>query len=448
MKDPILQAVAASIGRRSLVSPGACVLVAHSGGPDSTALLHVMTRLAPFLKITVQSIHFDHALRPESPADADFARRTAAKLGVRFTMERDAAPPSRQVQSGARRARYAFFRRMAQARGGTLVATGHTMDDSVETSIMWMLRGAGPTAFGGIPARRGMFIRPLIDTRKAHLMDWLEREGITCVTDKTNETDKYLRNRIRRHVIPAMEKVAPAAVDSISRLTALCGQMGRAMEALAENTLNSAVRSRSEKTLTLDPAFSMDAPFVFRSMVYKAAARKAGANPASLLEPHLEALDRLVLTGRLGRKLDLPEGLGVELDHGGLTFGMKGVQQPPMDTIPFGCPLNAGAGGGILSVTPVETYCEAEHLAAMDRTPAEAVFRQRRPGDYLLPANLAGRKKLKKFLIDRKTPASIRGRMPVLASGQEVLWIPGLYIAPSIAAGPGDTALARIVWTL
>ncbi|MDH5510324.1 MAG: tRNA lysidine(34) synthetase TilS [Nitrospinota bacterium] len=448
MNDSILEAVADSIDKYSLIPPGSRVLVAHSGGPDSTALLHIMTRLAPLLGITVESVHFDHALRPESPADADFAERTATALGLNFTRERDPSPPSSQIQSMARSARYAFFHTVAKSQGATHVATGHTLDDSVETSIMWMLRGAGPTAFGGIPAARGIFVRPLIDLRKSEILEWMAREGISFVTDRTNETDKYLRNRIRRSVIPAMEQVAPGAVTAIARLASLSGQMGRAMDHKAQSALTAATRRMDAAGLTLDPEFSGDAPFVFRSMVYKAAASAVGVKPASLLTPHLEALDRMILSGKLGRKLDLPGGLCVVLDHAGLTFGMKSGQPPPMEITPLQCPMDAAVGGGKLSVELVVECGPEEQLAAVDKIPEGAVFRNRRPGDYLLPVNLAGHKKLKKFLIDKKAAASIRERMPILVAGQEALWIPGLYMAPSIIAGHGDTPQARITWTL
>jgi len=423
-------------------------LVAHSGGPDSTALLHIMARLAPLLAITVESVHFDHALRAESPDDASFAEQAAAALGLTFTRERDSSPPSTQIQSMARSARYAFFHKVAKSHGATHVATGHTLDDSVETSIMWMLRGAGPTAFGGIPAARGIFVRPLIELRKSEILDWLAREGIAFVTDRTNETDKYLRNRIRRSVIPAMEQVTPGAVTAIARLATLSGQMGRAMEQQAQSALTTATRRKDAMGLTLDPAFSDGAPFVFRSMVYKAAAGAIGAKPSSLLTPHLEALDRMILAGKLGRKLDLPSGLCVALDHAGLTFSMKSGQPTPMEEIPFQCPLDAAVGGGGLSVIRVEEYDLDERLAAAEKIPAGAIFRNRRSGDYLTPANFVGRKKLKKFLIDKKVPVSLRDKMPILVAGRESLWIPGVYMAPSIVAGPEDAPLSRITWTL
>ena len=448
IKDPILQAVAGSIAERSLIAPGTRVAVAHSGGPDSTALLHIMSRLAPVLKITVISIHFDHALRAESAQDARFAEQTASALGLPFFMERDSSPPDSQVQSGARRARYAFFRRIVQARQSAQVATGHTLDDSVETSIMWMLRGAGPAAFGGIPAARDIFIRPLIDLRKAELLEWLAHEGIGFVTDRTNETDKYLRNRIRRRVIPAMEQVAPGAVEAIARLANLSGQMGRIVERQASVILAASTRRKDAAGLTLNPAFAGEEPFVMRGMVYKSAAKEVGADPASLLEPHLQALDRMMATGHLGRKLDLPGGLHAMLDHAGLTFSLKSDQPAPMESIPFHCPLDMAVGGGTLAARLVEKFVAEEPLAAMEKIPDGAIFRQRRPGDYLLPANLVGRKKLKKYLIDKKTPASLRDRMPILAAGEEALWIPGLYMASSILASAADRLLTRITWTI
>jgi tRNA(Ile)-lysidine synthase len=447
MMDPILQTALKTIAQHNMAPPGSLILAAHSGGPDSTALLHILVRLAPILNVTVESAHFDHALREESAEDALFAGETAHRLGVAFHMERDPSPPKTQIQGNARRARYLFFQKIAGGRGLARVATGHTLDDSVETSIMWAMRGAGLSAFGGIPPVRGIFIRPLIWLRKSDPLAWLEREKIAHVTDKSNLTDKYLRNRIRRHVIPAMEQASPGAVEAVARLASLCGALGREMEEMAAKTMEEALRGKGRHGVTLDPSFARHIPFAMRGLVYKAAVKLAGGDPSAMLLRHGEAVDKITLAGALGRRLDLPGGMYAILDHGGLTFGLKTTPDGRMEPTPFICPLAAHIGGGELSVTPVERFQPGEHLVAVDRIPAGALFRCRAPGDYLVPLNFTGRKKLKKFLIEAKIPSSIRGGLPVLALGSEILWVPGEFMAPSIRAGEMDVALAEISWT-
>jgi len=445
MMDPILKIVQNSVTRLGMAPEGSLILAAHSGGPDSTAMLHILVRLAPALGIRVESIHFDHGLRPESGQDAQFAAQTAAELGMDFHTQRDPSPPQRRIQESARQARYDFFEKVARQRGAARVATGHTLDDSVETSIMWMLRGAGPTAFGGLPAARGIFIRPLISLRKGQILDWLANQGIDFITDRSNLTDKYQRNRIRRHIIPAMEKEAPAAVAAIARLANLCGELGRAMEQMAENILASSTRDEAVGSVTLDPAFTASAPMALRGLVYKAAARRLGVDPSALTERHVNALDAIILSGKLGRWADLPGGLKVVADHAGVTFTTRSAA-PADEEIPFRFPLNASFGEGIIDVAPGVTAGQEAALISVEKVPSGAVFRRRKPGDYLIPMNFLGRKKLKKFLIDRKVPSSRRDMTPLLAIGAQALWIPGLFLAPTILAGPQDAHPATLIW--
>ena len=442
MPDPILQAAEKTINELGMAPPGSVILVAHSGGPDSTALLHIMARIAPRLGFAVESVHFDHGLREESAQDVAFARGAAAGLGVAFHTMRDPAPPKTQVQGCARDARYEFFLNAAQGRQNARVATGHTLDDSVETSIMWAMRGAGLSAFGGIPPVRGIFIRPLIGLRKSALLKWLERENIPYITDKTNLTDKYLRNRIRRHVIPAMEAASPGAVEALARLASVCGQLGREMEDLAAGAMEEALRRRDENSVTLDPGFVRRVPFAMRGLVYKTAVKRAGGDPSSLLRIHCEAVDKMAMAGVLGRRLNLPEGMTAVLDHGGLTIGKKGEGAAP-GPVPFAFPLAVCFGKGELSVKE-SAVSQAGGLVALSKIPAGAIFRTREPGDYLIPKNFAGRKKLKKYLIEEKVPGSARDAIPLLAAGSQILWIPGLFTAPGIAAGEKDHPVAAV----
>jgi len=184
--------IKACLTRHGMVKKGQAVCVAFSGGPDSTALLHVLHKLSGSMGFTVKACHYDHAFRGNSYEDAAFAKQTAESLGIEFRTKRNPnGKPASGAQETGRKLRYAFFESLLAEGFADVVATGHTSDDNVETAIMWMLRGAGPSALSGVPPVRGKFIRPLIEIEKKDLLEWLSENKFEYVKDPTNDTDNY-----------------------------------------------------------------------------------------------------------------------------------------------------------------------------------------------------------------------------------------------------------------
>jgi len=214
------------------------MVVAVSGGPDSLALLLGAARLvetdAVAWRLTVA--HLDHALRDESAADARFVADATAKLGLPCEVQRAdvaaiARESGRSIEEAGREARYAFFRELAGDDGW--IATGHTADDAAETVLLNLLRGTGTTGLRGIPARRGMIVRPLLGDRREWLRSQLDAAGIAYLIDPTNADPAYLRNRVRGELLPLMEEVRPGAVGRIVRFAALAAAEDELLDELA-----------------------------------------------------------------------------------------------------------------------------------------------------------------------------------------------------------------------
>lgn len=443
----IVNTALSSILKQGMIPPGSVVMSALSGGPDSVALLLVLMKLREKLEIRELKVcHYDHALRPDSGRDADFARALAGKLGLDFVMERNSAlKPDSDIQQTARRLRYAFFDRLLDEGHTDIIATGHTLDDSVETFLLWLLRGSGPQALAGIPPVRGKYVRPLIEIQKEGILAWLRAESVDFVTDPTNMGDDYLRNRIRHHVIPAMESISPSAVNTIARTMRLVGDQARLIGEIAREKMKEIVTSARPGCVTLDGALLTAEPESIRFVIYRESARLAGLDPAIVSLKHLEAMDSLLTTGRKGASTDLPGGFAGRYDQAGLAIYRKKSPTAPVETS-FSCPLSVTFDDGTLTVAPTENGKDARDLISISAVPPGAVFRSRRPGDFLKLPNLAGRKKLKTFLIDRKVPSGARGAMPLLAVENEILWIPGLFLSLSVTASAGSGEAAKIEW--
>jgi len=428
-----------------MIAHGQIVCVAISGGPDSTALLFILNELKETFGFRIKACHFDHALRSGSSGDARFTEKMVERLGLEFAMERDGSPGGGSIQSLARERRYGFFKKLLDSGYADLVATGHTLDDSVETSIMWMLRGVGPGAFGGVPCVRGKYVRPLVDTRRSALLDWLKKNEIEYVIDPTNDTDKYLRNRIRRHVIPALETQSHNAVEAIARLARLVKDQNLILESMANEKLAMITEKKYARRLVIKPAALDGEPEAVRLVIYRMAFRSAGADPSKLSSKHFDAIESMLSSRTLGRSLDLPGGLCARLDHEGLTLGHRPEYETLKQTGVI-CPLKMQVGDHTLRARSVNGEKAERQVVDMEKMPTGAVFRTRKPGDFLRIKGMSGRKKLKTFFIDRKIPSGIRDTTPLMACGSEILWIPGFFLSSSISAGAGARKFMALSW--
>ncbi|MFT3766765.1 MAG: tRNA lysidine(34) synthetase TilS [Minicystis sp.] len=208
-----------------LFARGDVVLCACSGGPDSTALLHVLARLRETIGHMVVAHGVDHGLRAEAAAELDVAARVAEPLGVPFEVTRLQVAPGANLQARARAARHEALARAAAAAGARLVATGHTADDRAETFLLRLLRGAGPRGLAVLPPRAPSpagggieLIRPLLGARRRDVLAHLERHALPFARDPSNLDPRFTRVRVRSELVPLLEDLSPGIVAHLSSL--------------------------------------------------------------------------------------------------------------------------------------------------------------------------------------------------------------------------------------
>jgi tRNA(Ile)-lysidine synthase len=237
--DFLARAVARGADRLR-IPDGIPVVLAVSGGPDSTALLHGAARLEPRCGWSLTVAHLDHGLRPSSAAEGERVAAAATALGLpselgRVDVAALAASEHRSGEDAGRQARYRFLDEVAESLGPeALIATAHTADDAAETLLLRLARGAGLRGLRGIPARRGRVVRPLLDERRAALREALDTAGIAYTVDPTNLDPRHAaRNRVRAELLPALERLNPAAVEALVRFGRLAADDDELLDALA-----------------------------------------------------------------------------------------------------------------------------------------------------------------------------------------------------------------------
>jgi tRNA(Ile)-lysidine synthase len=435
-----------------LLDGGERVLVAVSGGADSVALLHVLHELRSPLGLALGCVHVDHGLRPEAEADAEFVRRCCAELDVPFHLERVAvrrAAPWEGLEAEARRVRYAALESRARAVGATRIATAHTADDQAETVLMRLLQGAGPRGLGGIAPSRGPLIRPLLDTPRAEVMAHLRSRGLRWVEDATNRDVRFLRNRIRREVLPLLvETVGPHVVSALCRSAALTRGLLRDIDQRARSDLQR-IATRGRAGFVLPVAELAALPGELAAQVLLGAAAEQGESRPRRAAAH-RAIRRL-LNERAGPRMVRLGALAIERSGVWLRVGPSALTPlvPRRLGVPGSIELSElGLRLQARCIAPTPTFApprephrvvfDAEHL------PPILDVRARRPGDRFTPFGGPSERRLKSFLIDARVPRWERGRTPLVEARGEIIWVAGVRRGAAAPVGPETKRILEV----
>ena len=250
---------------KRLNSPAQCVLLAVSGGRDSMALLHGMTRIRGVLDIPqIVVAHLDHGLRGDAGRqDAELVRSVCQSLDVAAVIAECTAGQLERASRGsleeaARIARYEFLQTTAREHGMHLIATGHHAADQAETVLHNILRGTGLRGLRGIPERRRLsdtveLIRPMLTIRDDAIREYIELHSIAYASDATNDDIRHTRNRIRHELLPLLAtEFNPGVQDSIVRLAEQTQELLQSLDAVSESLLAEAVLERTPEHCRLD----------------------------------------------------------------------------------------------------------------------------------------------------------------------------------------------------
>jgi tRNA(Ile)-lysidine synthase len=297
---PFERAVLATCQARGLPLSSGTVLVALSGGPDSTALVAALAALRDAgAAAPVVACHVDHQLRAGSAAEADVCDELCRSISVPLRRVRVDVGAG-NLQAAARRARYAALRRVADDVGAHVIATGHTRTDQAETVVLRLVRGAGARGLAGIPPRRGKLIRPLIDRSRAEVVAYLREVGLRWCEDPTNANPRFDRTRARREILPALESLRPGAEAALARAADLLREDERALDMLARARLPRGSKEVSRLAMG-------GAPLAVRTRVVRRLWREVTGSRRRLDSGHVAAVLRLLDRTGPGR-VSLPGG--------------------------------------------------------------------------------------------------------------------------------------------
>ncbi len=439
-----------TIAHHGMLTKGDKILAGVSGGPDSVALVHGLCALAPEWGIEVAIAHLDHGLRPHAAEkEAALVGQLARRLGLTCHMGRIDGPlQGSSLEAQLREKRYAFFEQTATDFGYTKIALGHHADDNAEAVLMRLLRGSGIRGLSGIPPVRDQrFIRPLIAVTRKQILQYLSRHHLSYINDESNADLRFERNRIRHQLIPLLEtEYNPNVVATLNRTAALCSEEEAWFNTHLESMLER-ITAVSGRHLTMEIAPLIRQPLPIQRRLIREALRKWLGHLRRIGADHVERLVQDLLPGRPGRRVNLPSGLLVARTPEALRFtrlsDLRKPEQPTL-TAPYYYNIDAGQPMPFVMDIPESGYrfcfsCESppplkglaalsNHTIVLDhaRLSEPLTIRNFKPGDRIYPFGMQGSQKIKDLFINLKLTGIQRRQVPLLLSGEEIVWVVGL----------------------
>jgi len=374
-----------------MLRPGDTVICAVSGGADSMALLWSMYLLKDKLGIVLEAAHFNHNLRgAESRRDEQFVRDFCQRYDIPLTVgSGNVVPGKKGLEAAARAARYAFFDTLPGK-----VATAHTADDNAETVLLHLVRGTGLKGLCGITPVNGKYIRPMLGCTRQQVMALLGEYHIGYVQDSSNDEDRFLRNRLRHHVMPLLKKENPRLAENLSQMAMDLRCDAEILEELADRQELPDVKELRQQ------------PKALRRRMLERFLKENGVPEPE--REHIALVEKLVYSANPSARASLPGGIAVQRVYDRLEFLPSAENQKWKITCR-----------------------EAERIVNTEteftvRCVGEVRIRSREAGDSMrLPG---GTKSLKKLFIDRKIPASQRKLVPVVCDDGGIIGVYGIGV--------------------
>ncbi len=441
--------------------------MAVSGGMDSSTLLHLFKEIQREWELSLHAVHLNHQMRGnESNLDAEFVRDLCGTLKIpcllkEVNVKETQKKSGTSFQETARRVRYQFFEEARAQTGSDKVALGHHADDQVETVLLNLLRGSGLKGLSGTPQVRGPYIRPLAHCFREEIESYAHKNKIPFREDPSNSSSVYKRNRVRRDLVPFMQKNFNENLKSnILETAQIIRDDDEYLQGVVEEMFPATIQ-KGDQSLTVLGAEFLARPLALQRRLLRRAFYELTGSLRTISYKHIESVLGLFKNDGRFRRVSLPHGVtawsrGVDvvLDRDYKIPELNLKTPSPEGIVELKVPGAVGVAAGQLQFTAgLATPDEAKNLIPtstrahfdFDQTGPDLRVRFFQPGDRFVPLGMSGRKKLKSFFIDEKIPRELRAKIPILTiAGGDIIWVYGKRISNLYKVSPGTRKILII----
>lgn len=400
------------------------VVVGLSGGADSVSLTHALLKISREKNFEIEAVHVNHGIRGnEAERDENFSKDFCKKLGIKLTVRKISIPEiakrlKMSTEEAGRMARYKILKEIAGEEKRVKIATAHTLSDSIETLIMRLASGTSLKGLCGIPPTRENIIRPLIEIKREEIEEYCKENNLNFVDDSSNFERDYTRNKIRLDIIPKLKSLNPNFENTVARTLNLLKNDEEFIEKETEKALK--LNSLSE-ILNLPTAIKSRALLKIIKNFTK----------ERIEEKHIKNLENLII--KKSGKICIPGGKMLELKNDEITLCKKPDEEAlkweylikPLNT------LTEIKTNIIIKVVNARDYSKkaGDICIDFDKIPKNSIIRNRRAGDKFTFKKRGLTKSIKKIFSEMKVSISRREKIPLIASGNEVIWCENLDVS-------------------
>lgn len=412
IKDKFIDGVYAGIKKYNLIKEGDTVIAALSGGADSVALLITLAALREKLGVNIISAHLNHMIRGEEAVrDENFAKKISEELNIPCKIcHRDILSLSngKNTEEVGRRERYRFFNEIASEYEHSVIAVAHNKNDLAETMLMRMARGSSLVGLSGIKIKNNNVVRPLLYTSRAEIESFLERCGTSYMTDSTNLTDDYTRNKVRHKILPLFEELNPDFISSSARTA-------RKLASSADFIAECAKKSYGEITNVIKIDRVKHLHRALQEYIISEAAYCAEMSEIS--DKNISDILSLSDTTS-GKKVCLPLGYEAVRLYDEIKIGKR------IEEKSYCYELKEG-NNYIKEADYTVTIEKSARGIDLDKLKLPLYARPKKEGEVFLPVGMDGEKKLKRLFVDSKLPMDKRCHYPIITDSENIIFVLG-----------------------
>jgi len=447
------------IKANSMFDKGDKVIVALSGGPDSTCLLYILNGIKKEIGITLVGAHLNHCLREgDANKDEEYAKETCESLNIDFyskrvDVHRISIEKNLSCEMAGREVRYEFFKELTVRLGANKVALAHNANDQAETILMRIMRGTGIEGMVGIkPVRDKIYVRPILQLSRKEIEEYNSINNINPRIDKSNLENIYARNKVRLELIPYMEEnFNKDIIKTLNRLSDIVKKDNEYLECISEDEYKKHCEINKQRVIISKSAFALHEAILSR--IIRSALLAVNHNLYNFEKVHIYSIIELQ-RHETGKSIMLPQNIIVENCYGNMHIYIGRVATLS-NNIQY--PLNINLKNFIHSlnkVIEIDVVSKLEYTQVKgtdfikyfdnDKIKEPIILRYRKDGDRFMPLGMIGNKKIKDLFIDLKIPKAKRDEVPLICFGHDIGWVVGYRVSEKFKVSKDTKNILRI----